>query len=39
MAPLPYSGDVELLSDCYEELEALYAELAEEQEDEEGEAA
>jgi hypothetical protein len=35
--PAPYSGDIEILADMQEELEELYAELA--QEDEEEEAA
>jgi hypothetical protein len=32
MLPLPYSGDIEILADRYEDLEQLYAELAEEAE-------
>jgi hypothetical protein len=39
MTPLPNSGDIELLADMQEELEELYAELAQEEEDEMEEAA
>ncbi len=37
--PVPYSGDIEILSDRHEEWLELMAELAEEQEDEEEEVA
>jgi hypothetical protein len=39
MAPLPYSGDIELEADRHEEWLELMAELAEEDEDEMEEAA